>query len=209
MAPAAIRPATASCGCQLSRVVEVTTRLYRDVDASLRAVSREPCVAASAWPRGRRRPPRAPGRVLARVDARLGLGADRVPDDKPEIHDRDLQDQHHEDQLPGGAGHLRIVRDVERPGFEQASSSPLRRSVGSSSDLARPRHPGPPLARRRDLARLDRLRCVLRRPGLEALVRVVLDPRVLRLRGEPADAEDVRQRRERAAGRRRHDEAAT
>ena len=46
-----------------------------------------------------------------------------------------------------------------------------------------------------DLDRADALRRVLRRPGLEALVRVVLDPRLLGVRGEPADAQDVRHRR--------------
>ena len=41
----------------------------------------------------------------------------------------------------------------------------------------------------------DDLRRVLGCEGLESLVRVVLDPRLLGVRGESADAEDVRQRR--------------
>ena len=49
---------------------------------------------------------------------------------------------------------------------------------------------------------LDAVRRVLRRPGLEALVRELLDPRLLRLRGEPADAADVRHGRAGAARRR-------
>src|SRR5260221_9127015 len=50
----------------------------------------------------------------------------------------------------------------------------------------------------------DRVRGLLCGPGVEAVVRVVLDPRLLGLRGQPADGEDVRLGRERAPCRRRH-----
>src|SRR5207253_3474395 len=52
----------------------------------------------------------------------------------------------------------------------------------------------PPLARHRDLAGADAVRRLRRRQGVEALVPVVLDPGLLRIRGEPAHAEAVRHR---------------
>ena len=107
---------------------------------SARAVSREPCGPPR---RGRgvgRRAPGPPGRVLGRVDAGLGLGADRVPDDESEVHDRDLQDQHHEDQFPGGAGHLGIVRDGTRAGSGRLFGAALEpAAVSSEQGVARDR----------------------------------------------------------------------
>src|SRR2546423_791014 len=52
----------------------------------------------------------------------------------------------------------------------------------------------PPLARHRDLAGADAVRRLRRRQGVEALVPVVLDPGLLRIRGEPAHAEAGRHR---------------
>ena len=49
--------------------------------------------------------------------------------------------------------------------------------------------------RHRRLDRPHALRRLRRRPGLEALVPELLDPRQVRLRGEPAHAQDVRHRR--------------
>ena len=57
----------------------------------------------------------------------------------------------------------------------------------------------PPARRHRRLDPADALRRVQRRPGVEALVRELLDPRLLVLRDEPADAEDLRHRRAGAA----------
>ena len=64
---------------------------------------------AAPRPRARRVPPGPPDGVLGRVDSRLGLGTNRVPDDERQIDDRDLQDQHHEDQFPGLTRHSRSV----------------------------------------------------------------------------------------------------
>src|SRR6266851_9686903 len=76
------------------------------------------------------------------------------------------------------------------------------RSVGQITDpdawlesddalVGTPRLP-PALGRDRHLDRPDRLRRVLCGPGVEALVPVVLDPRLLGVRGQSADAEDIR-----------------
>ena len=68
--------------------------------------------------------------------------------------------------------------------------------------LARPprsRRLTPPARRHRRLDPADALRRVQRQPGFQALVRELLDPGLLVLRGEPADAEDLRHRRAGAA----------
>src|SRR5205085_2259895 len=67
---------------------------------------------------------------------------------------------------------------------------------------SRPPGSPPPPARARRVGRPDPLRRVRRQAGLEALVRVVLDPRLLGVRDEPEDAPPVRHRRAGAARRR-------
>jgi hypothetical protein len=39
------------------------------------------------------------------------LGADRPPNHDPEVDDRDLEDDQHEDGLPDGDVHVRSLRD--------------------------------------------------------------------------------------------------
>ena len=106
-----------------------------------------------------------------------------------------------EDELPqrqcglgGRLFHLR-VNDLTSYAFGWL---PSRRMLARLAHLDRP----PPQGRHRRLGRADALRRVLRIAGLEALVPELLDPRLLGVRGEPADAADVRHRRAGAARRR-------
>ena len=75
----------------------------------------------------------------------------------------------------------------------------VRYRGGARARPPRSRRLTPPARRHRRLDRADALRRLQRRPGVEALVRELLDPRLLVLRGEPADAEDLRHRRAGAA----------
>src|SRR4051794_32981804 len=63
----------------------------------------------------------------------------------------------------------------------------------------RPCRRPPPMVRHRYLDRAHSFRRLFGQPGLEALVRELLDPGLLVLRGEPADAESLRNRRAGAA----------
>src|SRR5581483_887289 len=105
---AARRPATASPARIVWRV-EITRRLYRGGTST-----RGPRRASRAGRRGAAAAPRAGARGadrgLALLLAGLRLGADRVPDDERQVDDRDLQHEHHEDELPRLPGHLGIVR---------------------------------------------------------------------------------------------------
>src|SRR6266545_7028451 len=67
--------------------------------------------------------------------------------------------------------------------------TPTERNSHARSARARDRPSS--LARHRSVARAHGLRRLRRRQGVEALVPVVLDPGLFRLRGEPADAEAV------------------
>ena len=78
--------------------------------------------------------------------------------------------------------------------------------VGSPGGTAEARSPGAPdgapaQGRDRGLDRADGVRRLQRRAGVEALVRELLDPGLLVLRGEPADAEGLRHGRAGAARR--------
>src|SRR5204863_395694 len=68
--------------------------------------------AAATRTRPRRPTPRTPDRrilLLGPVGLRLRL--DRVPDHRAEVDDRDLQREHHEEELPRFGRHYGIVRD--------------------------------------------------------------------------------------------------
>ena len=122
-------PATASAGRGASRVVERHgATLSRRARVGAGGVAR-PVRAAAARPRAGRRG--CHGRQTEySVGSTPGSGSARIAyqTTRPEIHDRDLQDQHHEDQLPGFTRHSRSVGNQQ-----VAPASAARVNRGCSS----------------------------------------------------------------------------
>src|SRR5581483_2175089 len=120
-------------------------------------------------------------------------GLDGVPDHEHQVDDRDLQDEHQEDEPPRLTRHCYEVYEIGCiPGFLPGSRE--RVATVGTDDAPGTCRPAAPEGRRRRLARADPLWSLLGQPGVETLVPVVLDSGVLRLRSESANAQGVRQR---------------